>query len=132
MSTDEEFDRIVAGLDVDPTAAERLDAAAAKAAKAAEERKETETAPESDFDDDLSYRDVGPVDLPEQDRLIAWAFLVAGPAILIGAELASKRLSPVFVGFLLLGCAGALVYLILARPASQSASDDQTEDGTAL
>jgi len=132
----QDFEQIIAGLDFDPDAGELLDANAELLAAeqvAAEIARPAEPADEDrDESGDEFYRQVAPVELPDQRRWAALAALAAGPVVLLGAALLSRTLPAVLTAAAVLSSAGALVYLILTRPQDPDTDAVQSDDGSAI
>ena len=131
----DDFEQIVAGLNFEAGAGELLDSNAERIA--AEQAAADPGLPAGPVDDDLgdesdaSYRQVAPVELPEQRRLAAWAALAGGPVFLLVAALLSLTLPAILTAAAVLCSAGALVYLILSRPDQPDSGVDRNNDGAA-
>lgn len=136
-SPSEEFDRIVADLDLDLGGLDDLDTRAAQLAAQREqaERERALAAAAQEFDDDDSgdefYRSVGPAHEGVDRHTIAfWAALFAGPIVVMLAAFSAITIPTVIVAGSLLLSVAAVGYLVMKLPGRRS--DDDPDNGAAL
>lgn len=123
---DEEFHKIVDGLDIDLPFPESV--------RDPEPAPPVELSEADEYPDDLSYRipPRRPLHFPSGARLWAWAAIVAGPIVLVLTTMADVWLPSSVVLAAAITFVAAVIYLIAQLPERGPSHPDWPDDGAVL
>lgn len=127
---DDDFDRIVEGLDLDFSFADEPLAVPDEQPVTHPEPAQTDDEP----DDEPFYRKVPPaVIVPRtRGRLLAWSAVLAGPLLIVLAAIGGLWLPRVLVAALALTFVAGAIYLIVQLPSHGPSRPDWPDDGAVL